>query len=174
MENHINELSTKYTNHLGDYAVQVSSMTYQHHKMLLDMLGSIPATDTTTETMREAGGLEKMTTYVLAAYNANWCPEQTFSVTTKAECEIATNQIGFSFQDDSVVYDDYPTGCFCKGDVNWMKCQWHTYENGHGRSDVQPLCRQMTNPCDTSGKVYFGDEVFGGRTMTSPEGCQQR
>ena len=39
---------------------------------------------------------------------------------------------------------------------------------------MQPLCRQMTNPCDTSGKTYSGNESFGGRTMTSPEVCQQR
>ena len=39
MENHINELSTKYTNHLGDYAVEVANMIFKHHEMLSEKIG---------------------------------------------------------------------------------------------------------------------------------------
>jgi len=39
MENHINTLTTKYTNHLGDYTEQVADMIYQHHQMLSEKIG---------------------------------------------------------------------------------------------------------------------------------------
>jgi len=56
MENHINEVSTKYTNHLGDYTEEVAHMVFQHHKILLDKIGGI----TTTDTMTDNSGLEEV------------------------------------------------------------------------------------------------------------------
>ena len=52
MENHINQLSTTHTNHLGDYVEKVADTMYKHHDMMFKKLGAI-AQDT-------AGALEKI------------------------------------------------------------------------------------------------------------------
>merc|ERR1712194_484588 len=41
MENHINQVSTKYTNHLGDYIEKVAGMIYSHHDMMFNKIGAI-------------------------------------------------------------------------------------------------------------------------------------
>ena len=41
MENHINQLSTKHTNHLGDYVEKVADTIYAHHVKMLEQIGAV-------------------------------------------------------------------------------------------------------------------------------------
>ena len=58
MENHINQVSTKYTNHLGDYVEKVAGMVYSHHAMMFSKIGAISKYQTGND---QTGVLEEKT-----------------------------------------------------------------------------------------------------------------
>ena len=67
MENHINQLSTMHTNHLGDYVKKAADMIYKHHDMMFQKLGAI-AEDT-------AGALtqkESMSDKTFVSFKRHW------------------------------------------------------------------------------------------------------
>jgi outer membrane murein-binding lipoprotein Lpp len=87
MENHINQLSTKYTNHLGDYVEKVASMVYNHHNMMFNKIGAIA--DDISGVLDQAEGISEEV-FEPASLTPTQ-PPVTLTATRKAKTEVPDN-----------------------------------------------------------------------------------